>query len=242
MGRVIYGIFERMWKHAVVLHFKAFSWHLLGGIKIKHEEPQDNYENNQQDALYWLIYYSKSALHVSGGVFAHNQEQLTVFAVSGVPMGHQPAATWVNTTRYCKYSQVLLPDDGRKHRLKHVEMTWNNKLIYIMHLVGYFHSCITMYGFMNIKPQDSLCSRKYSEHASPKVLVRKVTNSANMLNKYIFKLSQFCNFSGLGIVVFVWFKHSNWNINPSNTKLNPICNLLVDRPILHISRVRVNNV
>jgi len=21
---------------------------------------------------------------------------------------HQPAATWVNTTRYCKYSQVLL--------------------------------------------------------------------------------------------------------------------------------------
>jgi len=22
--------------------------------------------------------------------------------------GHQPAATWVNTTRYCKYSQVLL--------------------------------------------------------------------------------------------------------------------------------------
>jgi hypothetical protein len=32
------------------------------------------YENNQQDALYRLIYYSKSALHVSGDVFAHHQE------------------------------------------------------------------------------------------------------------------------------------------------------------------------
>jgi hypothetical protein len=31
-----------------------------------------NYENNQQDALYRLIYYSKSVLHVSGDVFAHH--------------------------------------------------------------------------------------------------------------------------------------------------------------------------
>jgi len=31
-----------------------------------------NYENNQQDALYRLIYYSKSALDVSGDVFAHH--------------------------------------------------------------------------------------------------------------------------------------------------------------------------
>jgi hypothetical protein len=48
---------------------------------------QDNflkkYENNQQDALYRLIYYSKSALHVLGDVFAHHQEHLTVFTVSG---------------------------------------------------------------------------------------------------------------------------------------------------------------
>jgi hypothetical protein len=41
------------------------------------------YENNEQDALYRLIYYSKSALHVSGDVFAHQQEHLTVFTVSG---------------------------------------------------------------------------------------------------------------------------------------------------------------
>ena len=31
--------------------------------------------------LYRFIYYSKSALHVSGDVFAHHQEHLTVFKV-----------------------------------------------------------------------------------------------------------------------------------------------------------------
>ena len=33
--------------------------------------------------LYMLIYYSKSSLHVLGDVFAHHQEHLTVFTVSG---------------------------------------------------------------------------------------------------------------------------------------------------------------
>jgi hypothetical protein len=42
-----------------------------------------NYENNQQDALYRLLYYSKSALHVSDDVIALHQEHLTVFTVSG---------------------------------------------------------------------------------------------------------------------------------------------------------------
>ena len=42
-----------------------------------------NYENNQQDPLYRLIYYSKSALCVSGDVFAHRQAHLTVFTASG---------------------------------------------------------------------------------------------------------------------------------------------------------------
>jgi len=41
------------------------------------------HKNNEQVALYRLIYYSKSALHVSGDVFAHHQEHLTVFTVSG---------------------------------------------------------------------------------------------------------------------------------------------------------------
>jgi len=34
--------------------------------------------------------------------------------------------------------QSSAPDDGQKHRPKHVELTWNNKLIYIVRLVGYF--------------------------------------------------------------------------------------------------------
>jgi len=40
---------------------------------------------------------------------------------------------------------------------KHVQLTWNNKLIYTVHLVGYFHSCITMHGFMNVKLTTHLC-------------------------------------------------------------------------------------
>jgi hypothetical protein len=39
------------------------------------------YENNQQDALYRLIYYSKSAPHVSGDVFAHHEEHLTIYSI-----------------------------------------------------------------------------------------------------------------------------------------------------------------
>jgi hypothetical protein len=42
-----------------------------------------NYENNQQDALYRFIYYSTSAVYVSGDVFPHHQEHLNVFTVSG---------------------------------------------------------------------------------------------------------------------------------------------------------------
>jgi len=60
----------------------------------------------------------------------------------------------------CLYLQYLVvftqaqssaPDDGRKHRPKHVDLTWNNKLIYIVHLFGYFHSYTTMQGFMNVE-------------------------------------------------------------------------------------------
>jgi hypothetical protein len=41
----------------------------------------------------------------------------------------QPEATWVNTTRYCKYSQVLLMM-GEKTP-KHVQLTKKNKLTHI---------------------------------------------------------------------------------------------------------------
>ena len=44
-----------------------------------------NYASNQQDeTIYRLIYYySQSALRVSGDVFAHHQERLTVFTAYG---------------------------------------------------------------------------------------------------------------------------------------------------------------
>jgi len=96
--------------------------------------------NNMQ--LYRFIYYSKSALYVSGYVFAHHQEHLTVFTVSGLV--HSGCCRLVSRMSW-NY------DDGRKHRPIHVELVWNNTLIYIVHLVGYFHSCITMHGFMNIR-------------------------------------------------------------------------------------------
>jgi hypothetical protein len=51
-----------------------------------------DYENNQQDALYRLIYYSKSALHVSGNVFTYHQEHLTVFTASG---NVDPSCCWL---------------------------------------------------------------------------------------------------------------------------------------------------
>ena len=74
--------------------------------------------------LYRLIYYSQSGLNVSGDVFTHHQEHLTVFTVSGSihPSGYR-LVSWLswNSTKtpagshmgeyyqiLCKYSQVLL--------------------------------------------------------------------------------------------------------------------------------------
>jgi len=58
---------------------------ILSSSKIKKKKKcwhYFKYGNNQQDAIYRLIYYSKSVLHVSGDVFAHHQEHLTLFTVS----------------------------------------------------------------------------------------------------------------------------------------------------------------
>jgi hypothetical protein len=74
-----------------------------------------NCENNQQDAPYRLIYYSKSALHVSGDVFAHHKEHLTVFTVSG--------SVHPSSCRLVSLRVSSAPYDGRKHRPKHVELT-----------------------------------------------------------------------------------------------------------------------
>jgi len=64
-----------------------------------------NYENNQQDALYRLIYYSKSALHVSGDVFARHQERLTVFTVSDSI--HPSCCRLPAGSKLCEHYQIL---------------------------------------------------------------------------------------------------------------------------------------
>jgi hypothetical protein len=47
--------------------------------------------------LYRLIYYSWSAVHVSGDVFAYHQEHLTVFTVSGsIHPGYCRLVSWMS--------------------------------------------------------------------------------------------------------------------------------------------------
>ena len=68
------------------LAFKGLniSFNGLGQLHVHESVHRDtSMKNNQQDAPYRLIYYSKLPLHVSGDVFAHHQEHLPVFTVSG---------------------------------------------------------------------------------------------------------------------------------------------------------------
>jgi hypothetical protein len=60
------------------------------------------YENNQKDALNWLIYYSKSVLHVLGEVLAHHQEHLTVSG-SVHPSETELCGLWGVYTRLAVY-------------------------------------------------------------------------------------------------------------------------------------------
>ena len=76
MGKKMHGKFPRNLHEKRVDKKQSYGW-----LKFV-DFMGDNYENNQRVALYGLIYYSKSALHVSGNVFTHHQEHLTVFTAS----------------------------------------------------------------------------------------------------------------------------------------------------------------
>jgi len=61
-------------------------------LSVQRQKDFDDHESVYRDTtmkitnkmhLYKLMYYSKSALHVSRDVFAHHQEHLTVFTVNG---------------------------------------------------------------------------------------------------------------------------------------------------------------
>jgi len=52
--------------------------------------------------LFWIIYLFLIALHVSGDVFAHHQEHVTVFTASDIVHRYCcRLVSWVNTTRSC---------------------------------------------------------------------------------------------------------------------------------------------
>jgi hypothetical protein len=82
-----------------------------------------------------IIYCSLTALHVSSDIFVHHQEHhnciysFWYYSRMWLPAGLQPATTYVNNTRSCKYS-CNAPDDERKYHSKHVELSRNNKLSY----------------------------------------------------------------------------------------------------------------
>jgi len=57
----------------------------------------------------------------------------TQVVVGWCPLG-TPAGNNLGEHRQILKRQSSVPDDGRKHRPKRIEPTWNNKLIYIMHL------------------------------------------------------------------------------------------------------------
>jgi hypothetical protein len=66
-------------------------------------------------------------------------QYLVVFTqdAAGLCLGWVETAFHLNQILWIKSSA---PDDGRKYRPKHVQLTWNNKLIYILYLVGYLHN------------------------------------------------------------------------------------------------------
>jgi len=76
--------------------------------------------------LYRLIYFSLSALHVLGDVFAHLQEHLTVFTVSGsVHPSSCRLVSWmswnciaVNTVKYSWWWAKTSPETCRANKEK----------------------------------------------------------------------------------------------------------------------------
>jgi hypothetical protein len=67
---------------------------------------------------------------------------------------------WVETELCGLWGAYILPDTVNTVKCswwwaqtspETCRLTWNNKLLFILHLVGYLHNCITMHGFMNVK-------------------------------------------------------------------------------------------
>ena len=111
------------------LHFETSTdWGVFGNVQLTALQVIVKLTNKMQ--LYRLFYYFKSALHVSGNVFARHQEHLTVFTVSGsvhpscCRLTSRQQLGWtlpdtVNTVKCSWWRAKTSPD---------VEPTRNNKL------------------------------------------------------------------------------------------------------------------
>jgi hypothetical protein len=78
--------------------------------------------------LFWFI-YSKSALHVSGGVFAHHQEHLSVFTASDIV--HRYCCWLVSRMRWNCSTIILTMHGHTKMKKKFIEEKKNK----------HFHTC-----------------------------------------------------------------------------------------------------
>ena len=135
--------------------------------------------------LFGLFICTQSALHVSGDVFAHHQEHLTIFRASDivhvcccrsvswtrwnlVPSRpwHRLAAMEVNYIRSCKYSQVLL--------MMGENIAWNmsswlgtNKDTKKLHHVGHQLWIILNYGNQTAPTEDWVPAAAAEGHNGP---------------------------------------------------------------------------
>jgi hypothetical protein len=84
----LWGVYTELWTRVMFSPIIRSTWLYLHYLVMFTQVAAGwclewyRYENSQQDALYRLIYYSKSAVHVSGDVSAHHQEHMTVFTIS----------------------------------------------------------------------------------------------------------------------------------------------------------------
>ena len=102
------------YKHKDSIIYSYGHWHHKHTVRRYGVNCNCNYESNQQDAIIQvnLLFLVSSTCfgrkhrpkHIE---LTRNTPHNSHSSVSTHPR-HQPAATWVNTTRYCKYSQVLL--------------------------------------------------------------------------------------------------------------------------------------
>jgi hypothetical protein len=100
MGKYIVSISNKMQRHTVYLYLET-ALHVSGGTSTHHQERIQ-------------LYLSIGICHTVPAICRYRGRVGTGWSVLWVANAvsthqiHQPTATWVNTTRYYKYSQVLL--------------------------------------------------------------------------------------------------------------------------------------